>query len=339
MRNPILACERRGNLLEITGFGRPFGITQEADGCWLIADMDMHMVIRIDPSFFEYQCLYRLDEGWSSWIKMASSSIQKKGKFAPADFNGPHATAISETQDIIVTCYYRPDLVVINSITGERAKLTNQIALNFSTCVDSLEGPASACYDPVTQGLLITEYKQNTVILMAKNAQILGCIGGGNIFLYNQQTHFFADGKIGFLDRPHMCIRDPENNLLVADTWNHRIHKFSALGEPMEVIYSYDEGWVEMPKTTQKIQNPSQLSQLTQEKIAAPVSLSLIDNDRLLIVSWGHQALFILNLKTGRLIHKIDTLNLQCPYDAKYSDKTLIVANSHAGRLQVLLNT
>lgn len=120
--------------IELTGFGRPFGLGQDASGRLHVTDMDRHTLLRFDTSLTGHQTLV-----------------------GPGTFNGPHSVECAADGRLFVTCYYRPAIFVVNE--GVAVKLPTP-----------LTGPASAFLDS-SGHLLVAEYAQNAVLAIKSDGR------------------------------------------------------------------------------------------------------------------------------------------------------------------------
>jgi len=110
--------------IELTGFGRPFGLGFDRDDRLHVTDMDRHSVTRF------------------------SANLDVDRVFtAPGTWNGPHSIDFSADGRAFVTCYYTPGIYVIGDPRPIGGELT---------------GPASAFFDAAGQ-LLVAEYAQSAV--------------------------------------------------------------------------------------------------------------------------------------------------------------------------------
>lgn len=162
--------------VELTGFGRPFGLGVDRDGRLHVTDMDRHSVTRFDAAL-------GIDEVWT----------------APGVWDGPHSIDFSEDGRAIVTCYYTPGIYVV----GEARRVDGGAALT---------GPASAFFNLAGQ-LLVAEYSQSAVLALDPNGRRAFAFDGrfdrphmarsladGTVIVAdtwnNRLQRFAADGKL-----------------------------------------------------------------------------------------------------------------------------------------------
>lgn len=115
--------------IELAGFGRPFGLGEDAAGRLLVTDMDRHTLVRFDSALEHHEAIV-----------------------GPGTFDGPHSVDLAADGRLFVTCYYTPAIYVIAD--GAPVKLST-----------SLEGPASAFLDG-NDHLLVAEYAKNAIIAL-----------------------------------------------------------------------------------------------------------------------------------------------------------------------------
>ena len=121
--------------VELTGFGRPFGLGEDASGRLHVTDMDRHTLIRFDASLHEPETLV-----------------------GPGTFNGPHSVELAGDGRLFVTCYYTPAIYVVDDRGTTRLPAI-------------LTGPASAFLDSAGR-LLVSEYSQNLVMAFATDGRL-----------------------------------------------------------------------------------------------------------------------------------------------------------------------
>jgi hypothetical protein len=114
--------------VELTGFGRPFGLGEDASGRLHVTDMDRHTLIRFDVSLQSHETLG-----------------------GPGTFNGPHSVDFAGDGRLFITCYYTPAIYVADDRGTTRLPAV-------------LTGPASAFLDACGR-LLVSEYSQNSVMV------------------------------------------------------------------------------------------------------------------------------------------------------------------------------
>ena len=68
--------------LELSGFGRPMGLGRDAQGCWLVTDMDCHVLWRLDAAIERFQWHAGTAEGWSETILPSMSLTTRRACWA-----------------------------------------------------------------------------------------------------------------------------------------------------------------------------------------------------------------------------------------------------------------
>jgi hypothetical protein len=115
--------------IELAGFGRPFGLGEDASGRLHVTDMDRHTLVRFDASLRGHDTIV-----------------------GPGIFNGPHSVEFAGDGRLFVTCYYTPAIYEVRDGAATRLPA-------------ALSGPASAFLDSVGR-LLVAEYSQNAVLAL-----------------------------------------------------------------------------------------------------------------------------------------------------------------------------
>lgn len=127
--------------VELTGFGRPFGLGEDASGRLHVTDMDRHTLIRFDRSLHGHETVV-----------------------GPGTFNGPHSVELAGDGRLFVTCYYTPAIYLVR----------DGVAMKLQT---TLTGPASAFLDE-TGHLLVAEYAQNAVLALETDGRLAFAFDG-----------------------------------------------------------------------------------------------------------------------------------------------------------------
>jgi len=127
--------------IELTGFGRPFGLGEDVSGRLHVTDMDRHTLIRFDASLRDHETIV-----------------------GPGTFDGPHSVECAVDGRLFVTCYYTPAIYVVRD--GAAVKLPAV-----------LTGPASAFLDR-SGHLLVAEYSQNAVLAFETDGRLAFAFAG-----------------------------------------------------------------------------------------------------------------------------------------------------------------
>ncbi len=317
---PVIGCSNRHDgVTVLTGFGRPFGIGQDRDGSLLIADMDVHGICRISQAQGYVQWLFD-NQGWTERYDVQETVVKRGAKkWSPNRFNGPHSVSVLPTGRLCVVTYYQPGLHLFPEDGGPGMVVAGGDGPN------RLVGPATGFLDRADR-ILVTDYGANSVAVFDQEAVFLGALGGGvNGFGSTIQNR--PGGSAGMFDRPHMARMLPSGDILVADTWNHRLQRFNREGHWLGVLGGGEEGW-----RTDKVKcDPSdRLSGFN-----APVAIGLAEDGRFVVTDWGNNRLQWFD-ENGRFLDARDDLALDRPYDAQLLGDRLYIANAHCGEVLVL---
>lgn len=302
----------------LSGFGRPFGIGFDLEGNLLITDMDCHMVIRIDADFEAFQHHDGLWGGWSNSIEVASGCSNERPRRAPRGWNGPHSVVVDSAGQQIVTCYYQP-MVVKLAVDGKADVLITG---------RELTGPATAQMD-ARGSYLVAEYAQNLILRFEPDGSYHGRLGRDaqrNLLKFDPATGgVLGSSLLGGFDRPHMAKSISDNSIVVADTWNNRLQRFTPSGEFMG-WHAGDGGWqAALPNE----EGP------TLGSINCPVAIDEDTIGRLLVTVWGSNSLMLLDTE-GRAFSVSGLPKLNKPYDARFFHAGAIVADTGNGRVLVM---
>ena len=292
----------------LTGFGRPFGLLKDSLGRLLVTDMSLHCVFRFAPDLDQVEWLGGSNLSWVSLgpVQRELTFAQRRA-VAAGRFNGAHSVCELESGQLVILTYYAPALHLID-LSGAPA---GNIGCGY------LSGPATVTLD--SQGrLLVTEYARNGILAFdgrdVATGRFLGGLGGGKVG-FSERSEFAAGSGRGYFDRPHMCRQIPGGDLLVADTWNHRIQRFSAEGKWI--------GWFGPYAGSAGVQ---------PGKFYGPVSVFAADDGAIMITDWGNNRLQWFD-ELGNLLSVEDRRGLSKPYDAIVFEDQVIATDSEKGRV------
>jgi hypothetical protein len=279
--------------------------------------MDLHGIVRFMPDLLAYQWLGD-DAGWSEKTPVAGAPAERAPPRSPGRFNGPHSVACGTDGRIYVTTYYDPGLHIL----FPRGELATRI--DGTGSLFRFKGPATGLLD-TSKRLLVTEYALNGVFSLDTDGRFAGALGGGQDG-FRQTGGFEPDSKAGFFDRPHMAVTMKNGDILVADTWNHRLQRFSSDGHFLGILGGSKEGWRDAGAVTPQSSAPSGFH--------APVAISIAADGRLVVTDWGNNRLKWIDAE-GYLLGIEDSLGLEKPYDAQIFGNRCLIANSHKGEIIV----
>jgi hypothetical protein len=314
---PRIGFANERGLLRLGGFGRPFGIGMDPEGRILVADMDLHGIVRFTPDLLAYQWLGD-DAGWSEKMSVNGGLAERAHPGQPSRFNGPHSVACGTDGRIYVTTYYDPGLHILSPTGGLVTRIDGEKSLF------RFKGPATGLFD-ARKHLLVTEYALHGIFSFDAEGRFVGALGGGQDG-FRQASGFEPGSKAGFFDRPHMAATMKNGDIIVADTWNHRLQRFSPEGRFMGILGGSKEGWRDAAAVTPQSSAPSGFH--------APVAVSILEDGRIVVTDWGNNRLKWLDAE-GYLLEIDDSLGLEKPYDAQVFGNRCFVANSHRGEIIV----
>jgi hypothetical protein len=315
--NPArLALTQASDIAIITGFGRPFGLGQDSDGRLHVADMDLHAIGRLEADLRAVAWLGIAGDGWSEPLPLQDGIAPRQPPRSPGRFNGPHSVELALDGRIYAVTYHAPALHIL-APDGGHVRRIGAPAMPMR-----LEGPASGHFDRRGR-LLVTEYALHGVFAFDAEGEFLGGLGGGNGG-FAPARRFHPDARRGAFDRPHMCRAAADGTLIVADTWNHRLQRFTAEGSFSGWLGSGGVGWRDDDAPPAQSREPGAFS--------APVAVSFAPDGRMVVTDWGNNRLQWFT-PGGHLMMVDDQLGLDRPYDAQIFGSTLAIADSHHGRV------
>ena len=286
--------------LELTGFGRPFGLGFDLNGNLIVTDMDTHAIVKFNDEMSTYT-LHNGGESWGGELAVEAGVSSCKPKCRPVHWNGPHSVASDTKGRLFICCYYRPQVVTLMPSGKPIDVIDRKI----------LEGPATASIDQ-SGAMFVTEYAQNLVLKFSLDGTYVGRLGRsatGKLYKYDSELGSVPSSAMpGGFDRPHMAVSLTDGSLIVADTWNDRLQRFSEDGELLSPMGGH---------------------------VSRPVS---VDQDRLgrvLVTCWGNDELVLYDASSQSLgVKNIPVLNK--PYDARFYREGIVVADSLNGRVLVI---
>ena len=321
-----LSINIQKSVIEIKGFGRPFGLSGDEKGNLLITDMDLHTVFRIERSFKSFQSTDSIDGGWSDNV-FFSNNASKAASVKSGIFNGPHSIDIGEDGDLYITNYYKPSVIKLDS-SG-----------NKTTIISSgLKGPATGFFDAMGQ-FIIAEYANNSVMAFSADGDLIGVCGqvsDGSVVQFAEcNGKCRASDLPGAFDRPHMVGSLPDGRLIVVDTWNHRLQLLSVEGQWLGWLGQSDDGEV-CTGWSKNWKKP--MAGIVTGALTAPVSVAVEPTKGYLIVTeWGNDRLQVFDLD-GHHIKFIDSLGLSKPYDSRFVNNNLVIADTNNARVMCINN-
>jgi len=339
-----------GQLQIITGFDRPYGVTVTTFGTLYVSDLGEGRVVRFTSklSFF----------GWLGMIEgepNSASGWHDEGQPAQGSeagmLNMPHSVDFDRNGNIYVADY----------ISGRIHKYSadgTYLGLFFdppSAPELAFDGPANAHFDN-DYNLWVSDFDLHRIMKFSPDGSFVGWMGEKDD---GTPTNGFATSgaaeastSLGGFFRPHMVRIDRNNNIIVVETGNHRIQKFSSTGVFL--------GWIGA-KRDGTLTDGWETSGLSQESnlpggFKSPVSLQLIDNDTMIIADNGNHRIqkfdpdgrFVawMGGKSGGGITSgwetegesaagTEPGMFTAPYDALWQNGRLYVADGHNSRVQI----
>jgi hypothetical protein len=314
---PPIARETAGGIVRLTGFGRPFSVACDPQGRLLVADMDLHGLCRVSPDLGG--CQWLMDErGWSAWQPFREGPAPAAAAGAPMLFDGPHSIAVASGGRLFVTTYYTPGVHVVSPDGDVR------LLIGGHGDAPRLTGPATGLFDGGGR-LLVSEYALHGIFAYDAEGTFLGALGGGENG-FRAAPRLSAGHGAAWFDRPHMCRALRDGDLVVADTWNHRLQRFTGDGVFVGSLGDGRDGWREATGPFPASDAPAGFH--------APVAVGVADDGRLVVADWGNDRLQWFDAE-GRHLATEDDLGLDRPYDAQVFGRRCAIANSHKGSVLI----
>lgn len=306
--------------LEITGFGRPMGLGVGGRGELLVTDMDCHALFRFDAGLRQCQCHDGSPGGWGDFTPLIPGRTARRPSQTPGGWNGPHGVVEDGLGRLLVTCYYTPWVAALNRDGAAEVLIGG----------DFLKGPATTRIDARGR-ILVAEYALNLLLVFDPQGAYLGRlgfeVGVGALELDPGRAGVPAATAAGAFDRPHMAMGTPDGGWVVADTWNHRLQRFSAQGHFIGCLVD-GRGWqVQVQETGVAVDHG----------LSCPVAVDANRTGQCLVTAWGRNQVLFLDAQ-GRLVPLPLPFDLNKPYDARFFRDGLVIADSHHGRILIIDN-
>jgi len=143
----------------LSGFRRPFGLEFSNDGGLLVADMDLHRVIRFDDRLQFRDAIGGARDGWQPDVSGTNGSLR-----------GPHAVCRDAADRLYVTEYQGQRIGVFDA----EGRCLHRIGEGDGGV--ALAGPASASFTP-EGALLVAEYALNAILRFEPTGRCSGALG------------------------------------------------------------------------------------------------------------------------------------------------------------------
>lgn len=338
-----------GQVVVITGFVGPYGLTPAADGNLYVSDLKEARVLRFDAGLRPTGWL-----GARSDRRGDSSGWHRQGRPAPGREPGmlqmAHSLDFDRNGRAFVADYagkvavYQPDGRYAGDFFGSPPSSSLR-----------LQGPANASFD-AGGNLWISDFDGHRVYKFAPDFGLVGWLGarpGGRATAgFAQEGMATASREPGGLDRPHMVQVDAMGNIYVVERGNHRVQKFRPDGTSVGWIGAKADGSLTHGWEYRSDPAPSALP----GGFDAPVSLQIVDGRYLLVADNGNHRIQRFTLQgrfAGWLGGRQDGSTTQgwamtglsmkgsapgmfsAPYDARMREGRLYVADGHNARVQV----
>lgn len=313
-----LFCQPMEWGLELTGWGRPIGLGIDRQQRLLVTDMDCHTLVRFDADYRHYQCHSGPGAMWDGGHQVCAGTTTARPKHPARGWNGPHGVVADGAGSLLVTCYYDPMIVAVAPGGAARTLIGHEY----------LKGPATTQLDK--QGrLLVAEYALNLLLAFGPNGDYLGRLGlaadGTALAFDTSPAGVTATQSMGGFDRLHMAVSVQDSSILVADTWNNRLQRFSNEGTLLDWLAD-GQGWT--TSATGPLRTPL-------PHIDRPVAIDQRDSGQLLVTAWGSSKVSLL-ASNGMPIETKELPRLNKPYDARFLGEGIVIADTHNGRVLVV---
>lgn len=256
---------------------------------------------------FDRQLIFKFEAGYSGRQIFIDDPI----------LSGPHSVDFLKDGSLLVNNYFGRNV----SIFGSDGTLRRVVAES-----DLLAGPATAYLDR-SEKILVADYDANLIHKIDLDGSYLGSIGhncddgpcgGWKINPYPKG----ATDSPGQFDRPHAAIVDSEGAIYVADTWNHRVQKFSSEGVYLGWLGSSSDGFANLGwRLGGKAVKSSEIGGFD-----APVALAIDQSDILYVLEYGGNR--VQAIEPSGEVAALVAKNLSNAYDITVSGDHVFVADT-----------
>jgi hypothetical protein len=338
-------------LVVLSGFVRPYGLTPTADGKLYVADLKEGRVIRFDSQLRATGWLgAQADDnadisGWHLSGKPVVGS-------APGMFSMAHSVAFDRDGRVYIGDYGNGRVPIYEP----NGKFVGHLFEPPATPEVAFKGTPFAELDR-NANLWVADFDGHRVFKFGADLGFIGWLGAradGTVVNGFARDGAAVEGRApGALTRPHMVQVDAAGFFYIVESGNHRVQKFQADGKVVGWIGGKSDGSVTDGWETGSV------SAATAEPggFNAPVSLRLVDDAYFLITDNGNHRIQKFSLDgrfLGWLGGKSDGSPTQgwatsgssakgtapgtfsAPYDARYRDGKLFVADGHNARVQII---
>jgi len=223
----------------LKGFERPFGVDIDSSGNLYVSDFGENEapIVRFDPSL-RFTGFLNIGSGWTK-------KAQKSRAPGVTAINGAHAVEVGPNDGLLVTDTYNRRLIKFDS-DGRREWISDK-----SMGVE-LQTPVSA--HVLADGfILVADAGTHQILRLSPDGHFEGWLGVSGAT--DNAAGFRSQGKAepssapGGFNAPHAARTGPAGDIIVVDTGNHRLQRFSADGEFLGWIGarqdgSVTDGWV-----------------------------------------------------------------------------------------------
>ncbi|RKX23861.1 MAG: hypothetical protein DRP45_09485 [Candidatus Zixiibacteriota bacterium] len=348
-----------GQLLLLTGFTGPYGVTIDQTGTLYVPDLKMGLVIRFTNElvFDGWLGMTRERPGWlHSW---QASGWHYSGDVARGSemgmFKMPHSIDFGQNDDLFVADYQ-------NGRIHRYSSDGSFLGLFFDNPADSqlaFGGSANAWFDD-SLNLWVSDFDKHRIVKFGLDGSLIGWIGerasGGITAGFEKTGSSKESSLLGGFSKPQMVRVDSSGNIYIIETGNNRIQKLSPDGLPLGWIGSLPDGSVTDGWSTDSVSATCGWSTSIPGGFSAPVSLELAEDGMILVADNSNHRIqrFTLDgrfagwmggkagggLTSGWEMEGRSALGREpgmfvAPFDVKIHDGLLYVADGHNGRIQI----
>jgi sugar lactone lactonase YvrE len=336
------------DVMQVGGFGMPVGVAFGRGGSIFVSDLSANRVVRLSPGLEPKGWLGRRvgsNEATSGWQEGGSAEASTLA----GALHGPHSVEFDADSRLYVT-ELRNRRIQVFSPDGRPLKMLPSDDQERPTA------PATAFFDRNGR-LLVADYGGNRILRYDRSGNLRGWLGvtadGSPGRGFRRAGRAVVSQAYGGFDRPHMVCEDGDGHLIVADTWNHRLQKFSAQGAFVGWL-----GWRSDGRPTGGFATDG-FAVASDELggLNTPTSISLAEDGTLIVTEYGNARVqrfgrdgMVLGWlgggargrpattwsRDGRPVPGRGPGAFSEPYDAKLRDGRLFVADAGNHRLQVI---
>ncbi|MFH2106794.1 MAG: NHL repeat-containing protein [Candidatus Micrarchaeota archaeon] len=326
-------------------FIKPMGFTVDKDGTLYIGGMESHNILKFskDLQFMGWIGAKQGEGKTDGWTMVGNATNGTE----PGMFDLAHGVILDEKGDMYITDYNNKRLQKF-SADGKFIAILGE---------GMLKGPSSTRLGP-DGNLYVADYGGDRLVKFTTDGKYLGWMGvktdGTATKGWEKEGDSIKSDLFDGFNKVHMVDFDSEGNMYVADTWNHKIQKFSKDGGFIGWLGMKDDGTL----TNGWAKDGKAILTNSTGGFDAVTSIYFDGKGHFITTEYGNPRVQLFSIdgkfigwfggkEDGTVTKGWETDNVKSrvgtepgafdrPYDAKLIGNKLYVADTHNHRIQVI---